>query len=286
MKALAFSYIRPTTIEQALSAFAQSGGNASYIAGGQSLVPALALRLQAPEQLIDIAHIAALRGIEVEGDWLRVGALTRHVEAHDDPVIAAHAPLLALAAPYVAHPAIRNRGTLGGSVALADPAAEFPAMMLALDAQMEVAGPDGTRRVAAEDFFQSLYQTAMEPGELLVAFHIPQARPTDRYAFDELARRRGDYALVGCGVKLSMHGDVVDAARIAFLSIGPTPVRARKAEAVLAGASLGAGVIREAQAALSADLDPDGDDQVPAEMRLHLSRVLLGRLLGRLAAPQ
>jgi carbon-monoxide dehydrogenase medium subunit len=283
LKARAFSYVRPATIAEAFEAFAAAGGEASYIAGGQSLVPALALRLQAPECLIDIAHIEALRGIAREGDRLRIGALTRHVEAHDDPLIAECAPLLRLAAPHVAHPAIRNRGTLGGSVALADPASEFPAMMLAMGAEMEIAGPDGARRVQADDFFQGLYQTAIEPGELLVAFHIPVARPHHRWAFDELARRRGDYAIVGCGVMLALPAGAVADARIAFLSVGPTPVRARAAEAALTGRHLDGTAIRQAQAALSDDLDPADDEHVPAAMRLHLARVLLGRLLGRIA---
>lgn len=283
MKARAFSYVRPVTLAEAFDAFAGAGGEASYIAGGQSLVPALALRLQAPECLVDIAGIAELRGISREGGWLRLGALTRHVEAHDHPLIAACAPLLALAAPHVAHPAIRNRGTLGGSVALADPASEFPAMMLAMDAEMEIAGQAGRRRVPATEFFQDLYQTAIEPGELLVALHIPLARPEHRCAFDELARRRGDYAIVGCGVMLALQQDLVSEARIAFLSVGPTPVRARSAEAALTGARLDDDAIRRAQAALSEDLDPAEDEQVPAAMRLHLARVLLGRLLGRIA---
>lgn len=280
LKARAFSYVRPASVAEALAAFAAAEGDASYIAGGQSLVPALALRLQAPAQLIDIAHIDELRGIALDDGWLRLGALTRHVEAQDHPLIAAHAPLLALAAPHVAHPAIRNRGTLGGSVALADPAAEFPAMMLALGAQMEIAGPEGTRRVAADDFFLDLYQTALEPGELLVALHVPVAQPGQRVAFDEIARRRGDYALAGCGLMLAMPEETVEAARIAFLSVGPTPLRARAAEAALAGRRLDAGAIRDAQAALADDLDPADDAEVPAAMRRHLARVLLGRLLG------
>ncbi|PTM42967.1 FAD binding domain-containing protein [Bosea sp. 124] len=282
MKARSFSYVRPTTITEAMAAFAAAGGEASYIAGGQSLVPALALRLQAPDCLIDIAHIAEMAGIARQGEWLRLGALTRHVDAHDDPLIAACAPLLRLAAPHVAHPAIRNRGTLGGSVALADPASEFPAMMLAMGAEMEIAGPDGSRRVPADAFFQDLYQTAIEPGELLVAFHIPVAKPHHRCAFDELARRRGDYAIVGCGMMLAIPEGAVTEARIAFLSVGPTPLRARTTEAVLTGSRLDQAVIRQAQTALADDLDPADDGHVPAAMRLHLARVLLGRLLERL----
>jgi carbon-monoxide dehydrogenase medium subunit len=282
LKARAFSYSRPATIAEALDAFAAAGGEASYIAGGQSLVPALALRLQAPEMLIDIAHIEDLRGVSLEDGWLRIGALTRHAEALTDPLIARHAPLLAEAAPHVAHPAIRNRGTLGGSVALADPASEFPAMMLALGAEIEIASLEGRRRIPADDFFLDLYQTAIEPGELLVALHIPATRAGQRWAFGEMARRRGDYAIVGAGIGIAIERDMVAEARIAFFSVGSTPLRIKGAEAALIGRVLDKDAILVAQAALAGDLDPPDDAQVPTAMRLHLARVLLGRLLGRL----
>lgn len=287
MKAPAFAYRRPDTVAAALDAFAEAGGDASYIAGGQSLVPALALRLQSPAVLIDISRIEELRGVRLEAGRLRIGALTRHAEALTDPLIARHAPLLREAAPHVAHPAIRNRGTIGGSVALADPASEFPAMMLAMAAEIEIAGPggrgpDGRRRVPADAFFLDLYQTALEPGELLVALHVPAIGPGHRWAFDELARRRGDYALVGAGILAELQDGAVAGIRIAFLSVGPTPLRAMAAEATLVGAPLDADAIARAQAALDQDLDPLDDEQVPAAMRLHLARVLLGRLLGRL----
>ncbi|MGL4285499.1 MAG: FAD binding domain-containing protein [Phreatobacter sp.] len=285
MKARAFSYVRPKTVAEALSAFAATDGDASYVAGGQSLVPALALRLQAPDRLIDIAHIAALRGVSLTGDRLRIGALTRHAELMTEPLIIRHAPLISEAAPFIAHPAIRNKGTIGGSVALADPASELPAMMLATAAEIEITGPDGVRTVPADDYFQDLYQTALEPGELLTAILVPPVGPGDRWAFDELARRRGDYALVGAGVQATITDDVIAEIRIAFLSVGSTPVRARHAEAVLAGATLDAQAISRAQAALDADLDPTDDAQVPAATRRHLARVMLGRLLGRLARP-
>lgn len=282
LKARAFSYVRPSSVEEALAVCADSGGEAVYIAGGQSLVPALALRLQAPRLLIDIAHISSLRGIELQGDWLRIGAMTRHCEALTDPLIARHAPLLREAAPHVAHPAIRNRGTLGGSVALADPASEFPAMVLAMGAELEIAGVQGMRRVAADDYFLDLFQTALEPGELLVAVHVPVARPQHRWAFDELSRRRGDYAIVGCGMLAEMAGARIETIRIAFFSVGNTPLRARRAEAALTSRDLNSGTIAEAQAAISADLSPPDDEHTPAAMRLHLARVLMGRLLGRM----
>ncbi|HEY0236770.1 MAG TPA: xanthine dehydrogenase family protein subunit M [Afipia sp.] len=281
MKARAFNYVRPTTVEDALDAYAGSGDDASYIAGGQSLVPALAMRLQAPALLVDISHIESMKGVALEDGWLRIGALTRHFETLRDPLIRRHAPLLSEAAPYVAHPAIRNKGTLGGSVALADPASEFPAMMLALGAEMEIAGPSGTRRVSADDFFVDLYQTALESGELLIALHVPAVKGNQRWAFDELARRRGDYAIVGAGAIVSFESGEVSDARIVFISVGSTPVRAKAAEAALAGHALEAGAIQRAQAALEKDLAPPDDKHMTATMRMHLARVLLGRLLHR-----
>lgn len=282
LKARAFSYVRPTTVEDALGAYAGSGDDASYLAGGQSLVPALSLRLQAPSVLIDISHIQSMRGIVLEDGWLRIGALTRHFETLSDPLIAKYAPLLSEAAPYVAHPAIRNKGTLGGSVVLADPASEFPAMMLALGAEMEIAGAGGTRRVAADDFFIDLYQTALEPGELLVALHVPAVHPSHRWAFDEMARRRGDYAIVGSGILAEFEADIIKQVRVVFFSVGATALRAKSVEASLIGKSLDGEAIRRAQDALAQDLDPPNDEHVPASMRAHLARVLLGRLLHRL----
>ncbi|MFS8038596.1 FAD binding domain-containing protein [Xanthobacter sp. AM11] len=282
MKARAFAYARPRTLGEAHAAYAGAQGDASYISGGQSLVPALAMRLQAPQVLIDLAGIEALRGVWLDGGVLRIGALTRHAEALTDPLICTHAPLLAAAAPFVAHPAIRNRGTLGGSVALADPASEFPAMMLAMDAEMEISAPEGTRRVPAGEYFQDLYQTAIEPGEILVALHVPAVGPRHCWAFDELARRRGDYAMVGGGILAECDGGIIRAIRIALFSVGPTPVRARGAEQALAGRAPDAEAIAAAQRALDTDIDPLDDEEVPAAMRRHLARVLLGRLLRQL----
>lgn len=284
MKARAFAYVRPRTLEEAHAAFAAAEGDASFISGGQSLAPALAMRLQAPQVLVDLAGVDDLRGVRLDGEVLRIGALTRHADALADPLIRRHAPLLAAAAPFVAHPAIRNRGTLGGSVALADPASEFPAMMLAMNAEMEISGDDGLRRVPADEYFLDLYQTAIAPGEILVALHVPAAGPRQCWAFDEMARRRGDYAMVGGGAMAERDGDVLRAVRIALFSVGPTPVRARGAEAALEGRAADAAVIAEAQRALDADIDPMDDTEIPAAMRRHLARVLLGRLIRKLEA--
>lgn len=285
MKARAFKYFRAQSLEDALQAFDRAGGEGCYLAGGQSLVPSLSLRLQAPEMLIDISRIASLTGISRSGNVLRVGALTRHAEILTSPEIARHAPLLRRAAPFVAHPAIRNMGTFGGTIALADPSAEFPAMTLAMDAEFEIASLAGTRTTKADGFFKGLFETGLAPGEILTAIYIPCFGEADRCVFDELARRRGDYALVGAGVQGTFAGEVVSAIRIAFLSVGPTPLRARHTEAAITGRALSADTISDAQAALGDDLDPEDNEETSATMRMHLARVVLGRLLGRLSKP-
>ncbi|MEH6507577.1 MAG: xanthine dehydrogenase family protein subunit M [Sulfitobacter litoralis] len=282
MKAPAFDYVSVGSVSEAIAMRAAHGEDAIYLAGGHSVVPSLTLRLQAPSILIDISKIAELSGVELIDGWLRIGAMTRHVEVLKHPLIAKHAPLLATAAPYVAHPAIRNRGTIGGSVALADPASEFPAMMLAIRAELEVVGPEGVRRIAADDFFQDLYETAMVPGEILRSILVPPLEEGTVFAFDELARRRGDYALVGAGLQLVVKEGVVKAADIALFSVGHTPTRARNAQAAVMGKQLDADAIAAAQSALSDDLDLSDEPQMPASIKLHLARVLLGRLLGKL----
>jgi aerobic carbon-monoxide dehydrogenase medium subunit len=283
VKARAFKYIRANSLKDAFEAYAASAGDCCYLAGGQSLVPALSLRLQAPKVLIDISRLPELMGISASGNILRVGALTRHVEMLTSPDIARHAPLLRLAAPFVAHPAIRNKGTIGGTIALADPSAEFPAVMLALDAEFEIAGPDGVRTSKADGFFQGLFETGLGPGEILTAINIPAFGTKNRCVFHEFARRRGDYALAGAGLQATFAGERVEALRIAFLSIGPTPVRARHAEAAVIGRTLSAETIAAALAALGDDLEPEDDQETSATMRMHLARVLLGRLLQQLS---
>ena len=285
MKARAFKYFRAESLQEALQAFDRASGEGCYLAGGQSLVPSLSLRLQAPEMLIDISRIASLTGISRSGNVLRVGALTRHAEILTSPEIARHAPLLRRAAPFVAHPAIRNMGTFGGTIALADPSAEFPAMTLAMDAEFEIASLAGTRTTKADGFFKGLFETGLAPGEILTAIYIPCFGEADRCVFDELARRRVDYALVGAGVQGTFAGEVVSAIRIAFLSVGPTPLRARHTEAAITGRALSADAISDAQAALGDDLDPEDNEETSATMRMHLARVVLGRLLGRLSKP-
>lgn len=267
MKASVSGYVRAADIADAVRLLARSDGEARVIAGGQSLVAAMNIGLTGEIGLIDIGGLAALRGIRVEGDRLMIGALTTHAELGADPLIARHAPLLAEAAPLIAHAAIRTRGTIGGSLAHADPAAELPACVLALGATIHAIGPQGARDIAAADFFLGVFSTALAEDELLTAVSVPVARPEDRHRIVELARRSGDYALAGLAlvVREGRH-------RAAFFSCGPTPVLAQGAMA-----ALDAGDVDGAVAALARDLDPPADTQASRAYRLHLAGVLLRR---------
>lgn len=279
LKASGFAYLRAQSVGDAVAAFRGCDGEARYLAGGQSLLAAMNLRLLAPDLLIDISRIEALRGIARQGDELRIGALTRHAEVLGSPLVAEHVPLLAAAAPWVAHPAIRNKGTLGGSIAFADPASEFPAVALALNARIELDEGGSQRFVAAEDFFRDLYETAAEPGEIVSAVWFPIAKPSDRFAFDELARRRGDYAIVGAAIAAHFARETVEQIRIALFSVSATPYLARGAAAALQGTALGDDAVAGALRALSEELSPSEDAHVSSATRLHLASVLLRRQL-------
>jgi carbon-monoxide dehydrogenase medium subunit len=284
MKASAFAYARATSVADALALLAAHGDGAKVLSGGQSLMPAMNLRLISPELIVDINEIAELRGIAVNGDTLTIGALTRHVDLLRSSEIAAHAPLLAQAIAHIAHPAIRNRGTLGGSLAHADPASELPACMLALNATIIISGPAGERRMAAEDFFTGIYETDLSAQELLIAVELPVARKNSAYFFDEFARRHGDYAIVGLAAQAMVKNGIFAELRLAFFAVGDRPVLA-KAAAKLVGVEVTAATVSEASAALGEQLDPQEDQQASASMRRHLAKVLLARcvsaLLGR-----
>jgi aerobic carbon-monoxide dehydrogenase medium subunit len=266
MKAPRFAYARPASVAEALALLDQHKDDARVLAGGQSLVPMLNFRVASPRILVDINRISALSGIKVTRSHVRIGALTRHAELERSPDIAKHLPLVAAAMPHIAHPAIRNRGTFGGSCALADPAAELPACALALGATFIVAGKKGERRVAAGDFFKGLYATALKPGELLVAAEFPLPKPGHASAFGELARRHGDYAMVGVAV----HGPKGEL-RAAFFGVGDRPVvvEADSADGILSKCG---------------ELEPRADLHASAAMKLHLAKVLAGRVLKDLAA--
>src|SRR6202158_3662346 len=227
MKAAAFAFARATSVSNALELLGAHGGKAKVLSGGQSLMPAMNLRLISPELIVDIGEIAELRGIAVSGDVVTIGALTRHVDLMRSPEIAAHAPLLAEAIAHVAHPAIRNRGTVGGSLAHADPASELPACMVALNATIIISGQAGERRIAAEDFFTGIYETALSAQELLISVELPVAQKKSTHFFHEFARRHGDYALVGLAAQAIVEGEEFADLRMAFFAVGDRPVLAK-----------------------------------------------------------
>ena len=275
MKPAPFGYAKASSVEHAIALLGQYA-DARILAGGQSLIATLNMRLSAPKLLIDINGLDELRQIAVSGEWLEIGALVRHAEAERSPEVARHAPLVALALPHIAHPAIRNRGTLGGSIAYADPAAELPACLLALGGELVVAGKAGRRTVKADDFFKGLFETALAPGDVLTAIRLPVARNDGRCAFAELARRHGDYALVGLAAAARRDGAALHDVRLAFFGVGATAMRARTAEAAV-------GLGTDPVAALARDLDPGGDVQASAAARRHLAGVLLRRVVAQLA---
>ena len=274
MKPAPFAYKRARALEEAVAALGEHA-DARLLAGGQSLIATLNMRLSAPSLLIDINGIGGLDGIALKAGKLEIGALTRHVQAERSDVIAKHAPLIARAIPHIGHAAIRNRGTLGGSIAFADPAAELPACLLALDGEVDATGPQGKRTIHAQDFFKGLFETALGPQDVLTAIRVPAATAQTRVGFAELARRHGDYAIVGLAASARVDGKGLADVRLAFFGVGATAVRANKAETALAS-----GNVEAAVAAL--DLDPQDDLQATAAVKKHLAGVLLRRVAKQL----
>jgi carbon-monoxide dehydrogenase medium subunit len=281
MKASAFDYARATSVANALELLVAHGDRAKVLAGGQSLMPAMNLRLISPDVVVDIGELAELRGIAARGTHLGIGALTRHVDLLKSAEIAAHAPLLMEAIAHVAHPAVRNRGTIGGSLAHADPASELPACMVALNATMVLRGPASERRVAAEAFFTGIYQTALSPQELLISVELPLAQKDSAHFFHEFSRRRGDYAITGLAAHAILQGDVFSDLRMAFFAVGDRPVLAKAANR-LVNVAINPALLAEASKALGEELDPQDDQQASASMRRHLARILLARCVGAL----
>jgi carbon-monoxide dehydrogenase medium subunit len=284
LKAPPFAYVRARSLAGVFDLLEQHGERAKLLAGGQSLIAALNMRLSAPDLLIDITRLAELGGIQMRDGVARIGALTTHAEIERSAEIRRHLPLLAQAAPHIAHAAIRNAGTFGGSIALADPAAEWPACCVALDAQFVLACRAGTRRVAARAFFKGLYATALNPQEVLTQIEIPVPGPEYRSAFVELALRRGDYAIAGlAAVARNTRGALSDL-RLAFLGVGAAPALARGAMAAMEGKRASTDAIAAATQALVKDLEPGADLYSSAATRMQLARVLTGRALAALAA--
>jgi aerobic carbon-monoxide dehydrogenase medium subunit len=280
VKAPRFSYVRAQSVGQALELLAEHGEEARILAGGQSLMPTLNMRLSQPGLLIDINRIEALGGIALQGGRrVRIGAMARHAEVASSAIVARHLPLIAEAMPHVAHMAVRNRGTFGGSIALADPAAEMPACALALGATLVLQSAGGRREIAAEDYFKGLYETERRPDELLVEALVPVEPPGSVSVFLELARRHGDFAIAGLACHLELDGDRVSAARLVYFGSEDRPTLAKGVAAVLAGQRLDPDAGDAAAAALAGDLDPITNTQGSARLRLHLQRVLTRRAL-------
>lgn len=253
MKSSAFAYERPASVQEALASKLRWGTAASYLAGGQSLVPALNMRLNQPECLIDLNAVADLRGIREEGDEIVIGAMTRHAEVLRSEVVRAGLPVLCKAGRYLAHAAIRNRGTFGGSIALADPAAEWPASCVLLDARMRITGPDGSREVGACGFFQGHYATALGEDELLQAVVVPRQPADERSCVLELARRKGDYATAAVMARARVSGRRLSGLRLVFFAVADTPLRDELLEASLQEVA-NAGDLGRVEAAVMASL--------------------------------
>ena len=279
MKAPAFDYAKPATLAEVFALMDRYGDEARLLAGGQTLLATLNMRLSEPALLIDIGALEELKGIAVEGEMLRIGALATHSQIEASALVATHAPLLALAAPHIAHRAIRNLGTWGGSIAYGDPAAEWPTCLLALDGVVVVRSTAGERRIAARDFYTDLYTTALAEGELITACEIPLRQADEVCAFNELARRHGDYAIVGLALTARRVPAGLQQPRLSFLGVGTTPLRAWRTEALFGQTALAAADLDRTIASLQDELSPLADLTNSAATKRHLACVLARRLL-------
>jgi aerobic carbon-monoxide dehydrogenase medium subunit len=278
MKARSFRYIRPSTLTQAFRILRDAGSDAVAIAGGQSLLPALNMRLSAPKLLVDIGNLEELTGQSLVGEFVRLGALTRHCELLRSDLVERHVPLLMQAAPHIGHMAIRNRGTLGGSLAYADPAAELPACAVALGATLVLGSLAGEREVKAHDFYKGLFETDLQPGELIVSVKIPLASAETTVGFAELTRRHGDFAIVGLAMVATVRRQRVDSARVVYFGCVERPRLAGSVSNAIEGLSL---PLRDNgfESAVVQDLKPDDTPGLRADTKLHLAKVLTRRVL-------
>jgi aerobic carbon-monoxide dehydrogenase medium subunit len=282
VKPPAFDYTAVASIDEALAELGRHGDDAKLLAGGQSLMPILNMRLATPGKLVDLNRVAELDYIALRDGGVAVGAMTRQRAAERSALIAERAPLLALALPWVGHSAIRNRGTVGGSIAHADPAAELPAVALCLDARLTVRSPGGARTIDARDFFRSSLTTALAPTDLLTEVWFPGPPPGSGWAWLELSRRHGDYALAGVAAMVALDGAVVREARLALIGVDAVPFRAGETERLLAGAPLSAEALAAAAESVRRRADPPAD--ASAAYRRHLAGVLAARALEQAAA--
>src|ERR1700734_578685 len=277
MKLPPVEYEAPTTVAGAIGLLAEQVDEASVLAGGQSLIPLLALRLARPAVLIDINGIDELSGVSAADGWVRIGAMTREYMAEESEVVADSVPLLAAALPFIGHEAIRTRGTIGGSLAHADPAAELPAVARALDAEFVVRGPSGERVIPAAEWFEGYLTTSRRPDELLVEVRFPTARGDTGVSFTEVARRHGDFAIVGLAASLVLSGGVISDARLAFAGVSQVPVRAGAAEDLLVGERPSAELFDEAARRATADADPPDDLHGSSDYRKTVAAAVVRR---------
>ena len=286
MKAAAFSYLRPKRLTEVLQLLAEHGDEARLLAGGQTLLATLNMRLSEPALLIDMQAVSELKGLSLQGDTLRIGALVTHTEMEASALVVRHAPLLSAAAPHIAHRAIRNLGTFGGSIAYGDPAAEWPACLLALNGVVLARSLRGERRISVDDFFTGLYSTELAPDEVIVACEIPVAQAGQKFSFTELARRHGDYAVVGLAASATLQRGLVSQVRLAWLGVGSTPIRSPAAEAALLEQPFNAETAASAVRALRGELEPLADLTHSEAAKRQLASVLLKRALqGWMASP-
>jgi carbon-monoxide dehydrogenase medium subunit len=279
MKPPAFDYIAADSIAMAVAALAQAGDDAKIIAGGQSLVPMLNFRMLRPSILVDINRIAGLDVIAETSAAIRVGALTRHYQLETSPLIARHLPVLSSAMTHVAHLAIRNRGTIGGSLAHADPAAELPMMALLLDAELRIASAAGERTLAARDFFLGALTVDLAASEIITEIVLPKMPPRTGWGFEEVARRHGDFALAAVAATLTVSGSTIEQAHIALTGVGPRALRATAAEDLLIGHALEPDLVSRVIDAVRAAIEPETDLHASSDYRRHLAGVLTGRAL-------
>jgi carbon-monoxide dehydrogenase medium subunit len=277
VKPARFSYVRPESLAEALQLLAEHGSDAAILAGGQSLMPMLNLRFARPALIIDIKRVPGLDGVSLDGARLRIGALTRHADVLRSMLVCEHAPLLHLAMRHVAHAAIRNRGTFGGSLALADPAAELPACVVCLEGEIVVASANGERRIPAETFFQGIYATALAEGEMILCVELPVSPTGWSWDFDEVSRRHGDFAMAGLVLGLHNEGDRIAECRIAFCGVEAAPRRIPAVEEII----VGSGAVSAALKVLEDTLQPLESEDYPPAYRVHLAGVLLERALAR-----
>jgi aerobic carbon-monoxide dehydrogenase medium subunit len=283
MKLPPVEYEAPTTVDEAIGLLAEHVDEASVLAGGQSLIPLLALRLARPEVLIDINGIDELSGVSVTDGWVTIGAMTREYVAEESQTVADTVPLLAAALPMIGHEAIRSRGTIGGSLAHADPAAELPAVARALDAEFVVRGQSGERVIPAADWFEGYLMTSRRPDELLVEVRFPAGLPGTGVSFTEVARRHGDFAIVGLAASLALSGGVISDARLAFAGLSDVPVRAAAAEDLLVGERPSAELFDEAARRATDDVDPPDDLHGSSDYRKTVAAVVVRRGLAAAA---